>query len=185
MCLGGWERKRDGGRERLRRDVEIFCYREELWPMSKVNNYNIVSHVLERGQRKIISPSLIGNFLCLLSTISHVPLLRVVSFFFRTKKKRGRKNRVGLALNIQRFPRAVFVQGVRTASAAHFLTGVRTKKKSVLSDFWKSRCDFQAPQDEEPLCVVIKCKAVAFGVDSTGKLVLISRLRHRSRCADH
>ncbi len=62
---------------------------EELRSVSKVNNYNILSHFLESGQKKIIAPSLIGNFLCLQSRISHVAFHGVVPS--KKKKNNDRK----------------------------------------------------------------------------------------------
>ncbi len=100
---------------------------EELWSVSKVNNYNILSHFLESGQKKIIAPSLIGNFLCLQSRISHVAFHGVVPSKKKKnndrKKERKERNKRVLGACI-RISDETFCSPSRTANTEQFVGGV-------------------------------------------------------------
>ncbi len=102
---------------------------EELRSVSKVNNYNILSHFLESGQKKIIAPSLIGNFLCLQSRISHVAFHGVVPYKKKKerekerKKERKERNKRVLGACI-RISDETFCSPSRTANTEQFVGGV-------------------------------------------------------------
>lgn len=89
--------------------------------MSKVNNYNILSHFLESGQKKIIAPSLIGNFLCLQSSISHVAFHGVVPSKTKKEKKESKERVFGARIRISD---ETFCSPSRTANTEQFVGGM-------------------------------------------------------------